>query len=355
MHLFEPPLFLGSCLFVSAIDYIFSKNIFCIYFRINLLIFIVKLNIGDKQLRVFKKFLICSYATSLWVAMSCSVFSQEPIRVLSWNIENFHHVDAYSYRGAIGTWRSDGDLRLVERIVANNYDLIFLQEASGKLATSVLVGPAYAVLSTEEYEATIDSAPTTDTDVYPFIAVARHHGPRLLSSKSFTLSAADDPASQSRDLQLIIVEGLGVKTGLLHVHLEHSCATTLESTRAACRRMNAEFRLIGEIVADRVDEVDNFIILGDFNRALLDPRLAGWRETSAPWIADLIPVPPCTLRPSSEIIDFIAIAKLSPEISIAYIEPTFFNLAALAKPQRISDHCPIAFQLIRPPSAQENE
>ncbi|MBP2508525.1 endonuclease/exonuclease/phosphatase family metal-dependent hydrolase [Agrobacterium tumefaciens] len=270
--------------------------------------------------------------------------AEHRVSFLSWNIENYHHVPGYAFRGEIGTWRSSTDLKVIGRLVHGSFDTIFLQEASGQLAASILVGPDYEVLPTEEYVRANDAAPEATPRVYPFTAIRLASELRLVSSTSLSLPVADDPLHQTRDIQVISLSARGLRVGVIHVHLKSQCPRTLVSTTDECRLLFQQFELIDETVQRWKEQVDVLLVVGDFNREMLSPRLHDWTARQAPWITDLLPAPKCKLRPSPDVIDFIAIAQLPAGVTIDALDVDLAEIVRL-KSERISDHCPLAFEL----------
>ncbi|MES0071182.1 MULTISPECIES: hypothetical protein [unclassified Mesorhizobium] len=108
--------------------------------------------------------------------------------------------------------------------------------------------------------------------------------------------------------------------------------------------MTDQFKQIETIVKAKIDGVDALLVIGDFNRELMNPRLLPWREEHVSWLQKVVTVPSCTLRPSINPIDFVLVATIRDGLKLEPISVDMSDVVHLV-PRRISDHCPMAFQL----------
>ncbi len=293
--------------------------------------------------------LLRSFALQLTIAagLSSPARGDEAITISSWNIANLHHVPGYAYRGEIGTWRTFADLAIIKKILVDQKPgVILLQEASGELAVRDVLGDDYAIIGTREYDARRDNDNLLQRDVYPFIAVRRELEGKILYQFSTGLSDGLMP-SETRDIQYVRLQ-VGSKTlGLIHIHGKSSCPDTvkIDSDNRSCQLIYKQFLSIGDLIKKEAGQDDAVLVVGDFNRELLNPRLLEWRKTYAPWAASLIAPPACILRPSLQPIDFVIVSKLPTGGTIASGSTLSNLLPTLDHPARISDHCPLSIRV----------
>lgn len=279
------------------------------------------------------------------LAVGFSPASQaDTIKFLSWNIANYVPSAGYSYRGEIGTWRTEPDLLAIRAIAAADYDLILLQEAVNDLAVRSTVGPSYSVLSTEEYRGLVSSPPQLERLVQPFVAVSETATFRVNFTESWRLGDTLDGAHLTRDALYVELVWLQYKVGVVHAHLKSGCPSTVVNTRLECQLMTEQFETIEAVVEQKIDTVDALLVIGDLNRELMNPRLLRWRDEHLPWVREFIAVPPCRLRPSLHSIDFVLVAKIADGLEFQPLTVDMSDVELLS-PRRISDHCPVAFQL----------
>ncbi|WP_224702707.1 hypothetical protein [Devosia aquimaris] len=270
--------------------------------------------------------------------------SADTIKFLSWNVSNYVPASGYSYRGAIGTRRLEADLLAIRQILADGYDALLLQEAVNDLAVRSTVGPLYSVLSTEEYREIVSAPPQLERLVQPFVAIAENATLQVAETESWRLDGAVDGNYLTRDILYVQLAWGQQKIGLVHAHMKSGCNDTLASVQLDCRLMNSQFEAIGAGVEQKIGLVDALLVIGDFNRELLNPRLKQWRDDKVPWAREFIAIPPCWLRPSPQPIDFVIVAKLAAGLRLATVPIETSDLELLL-PNRISDHCPVAFEL----------
>lgn len=277
---------------------------------------------------------------------SGSVLAENGLTITSWNVANLHHVPGYAYRGNIGTWRTFVDLAIIRQIITSQApDVILLQEASGELALRDVLGRGYLLIGTDEYERRRDRAFLQQRDVYPFIAVRKELESTIVSRSSIGLSTGTDPAP-TRDIQYLRLKVGERSVGLVHIHAKSSCPDTVKADSAnwSCQLNFAQFFAIGQLI-NKADSDDVVLVIGDFNRELLNRRLSNWRDRYAPWAKTVIAPPSCVLRRASEPIDFAIVAKLSHDATVTPIDAMTDVLPKLAHPEQISDHCPITVRV----------
>lgn len=293
---------------------------------------------------VCRKIFLALISSSLyWVSFSLASHA-DTIKFLSWNVSNYVPSAGYSYRDEIGTWRTDTDLLAIRKILASGYDAILLQEAVSDLAVRSTVGPSYSIFATEEYRRLVSAPPQLEQLVQPFVAVLETADLRVTNTESWRLDNAVSGAHLTRDILYFELAWLQHRVGVVHAHLKSGCPITVISTRLECQLMTEQFQKIEAVVEKRVDAVDALLVIGDFNRELMNPRLLQWRNEHVPWAKNIIPIPPCKLRPSINPIDFVLVAKIANGLKFDRLTVDLGDVELLLS-QRISDHCPFAFQL----------
>jgi hypothetical protein len=103
------------------------------------------------------------------------------------------------------------------------------------------------------------------------------------------------------------------------------------------------------------NDSDVVLVIGDLNRELLNSKILAWRKDKVAWIEFSLPPEPCRLRGSKEPIDFVLVAKGHSKIMISHSALDWSEINALESHKRISDHCPIAFNLKFTPVVSEGE
>lgn len=284
--------------------------------------------------------------TTVSVGYVGSTIAADSLTITSWNVANLHHVPGYAYRGEIGTWRTIADLSIIKKVIkSQDPDVILLQEASGELAVRDVLGKGYTILGTKEYDDRRDHAYLLKRIVYPFTAVRTNLGSNIIFRSSIGLVAEANP-SETRDIQYFRIKVTDKIVGLIHIHGKSSCPDTVkvDSDNSSCQLIYAQFLKVSEILK-MADADDVVLVIGDFNRELLNPKLRVWREHYAPWAKAIIAPPSCILRPSLQPIDFAIVAKIPADSTVILIEENENVLSILKHPDRISDHCPLTIRI----------
>lgn len=275
-----------------------------------------------------------------------SAYARNGLTITSWNVANLHHVPGYAYRGEKGTWRTFADLEIIKQVISSQTpDIILLQEASGELAVRDVLGEGYRMIGTNEYDRRRDSILLQQRDVYPFVAVRAELDSSIITHLSIGLLNGTDPAP-TRDIQYLSIKVGDRSVGLIHIHTKSSCPNTSKvgSINRSCQLNFSQFRLISQLVI-KAETDDTVLVIGDFNRELLNRRLSDWRKLYAPWAKTLIAPLPCVLRKTSEPIDFAIVAKQSDDAVLTQIDAMPKEFPKLAHPERVSDHCPLTIRI----------
>lgn len=293
------------------------------------------------------------YLVLTWVALwittsfactgSARAQESDSLKFISWNIENFHHVPGYSFRGEIGTWRTKADVEAIRHMIGEAYDGVFLQEATSELSVRELLGGNYRILSTKEYIEQADGGMPLTRIAHPFSAISNDI--KILSVASHSLPSKESVGRLTRDIQAIKLLAFNYKISILHLHAKSGCAATINSSTTECLLLFSQFEMLTDLVRNMSNDSDVVLVIGDLNRELLNSKILAWRKDKVAWIEYALPPEPCSLRAAKEPIDFVLVAKGHSKIMISHSTLDWGEINALESHIRISDHCPIAFNL----------
>ena len=281
------------------------------------------------------------YWISLFALLPGLAYAQN-LRVASWNIENFWHVEGESLRGPYkgrDTIRSAQDYTALRAIIARlDADVWALQEMGSPDAAQFLFPQAqWQIVFSARY------SPDEVRDIYT--ALAFRQGIPLLETQQIPL----DVKGTDRQAVAARFRWAGQEVWIASVHLKAGCRSDDPATsqRGACAVLAAQVPLLEAWIDARLGGA--LLIAGDFNRTLMgDNRYQPgadpvWQDLSdgnpAPLFA--FPFAPSVNCPEGRFgantwpVDFIL---ASPKLAAkATSGPYFQSMGGSA----LSDHCPV--------------
>ncbi len=261
------------------------------------------------------------------------------IRIATWNIGNLHAKDGGQTYPGSSVARKPLDyerIRCYSRLL--DADIIAVQEIDGMEALSRVF----------------------DTDVYTLHMSQRtaHQNTGFAFKKGLNVTPqpdfeALDVGSVRRGARIDLSHN-GKTIKLMSVHLKSFCFSNSSSSSSSdCIKLLAQVPVLEGWIDDAAGGSDAFIILGDFNRRLVEGGDAVWAELDDgdPPNADLVAVTEnmetsCRDNEYSEFIDHIVLDKRAAE----WLDSSSF-LHMTYRPEDegvwdlISDHCPIVVEL----------
>lgn len=267
--------------------------------------------------------------------------AMKTLKILSWNISNFHHVPGQSYRAEIGTYRKSADLGLIKDVIQDYAaDVVLIQEAASELALMAMLGEQYTVVSSDAIKQDIRKSWRGRKSIHPLILVSNRLSGAVIENISFRVDSSIDPEVISRPIQYVKLEIAGRGFGIINVHAQSACSDTLVSKRLNCLLMFAQFDLLDKAVNSHKN-ADVLVVAGDFNRELLNKRLQGWVSEKIPWAKQIVAAPDCRLRANLEPIDFLIKAPSASRSSVVVDPVDITALDYVETLSAISDHCPL--------------
>lgn len=321
-----------------------------------------------------------------------------PLRVVSWNIANLHHVSGVPLRNRAKA-RDDHDYRNLAAIAASlDADIALLQEVGSLKAVSrVFPQSDYHLIISERYQVGNETLPADQRDIYTAVALSKKRFPQpppvyteaAFSIQHFDYYTKSQTASIRPTRAAMVVELTGEDAlsenqtlVILNVHLKSSChqyslnpvldqskkTTQPYGSRFDCRTLRAQ-QLILENWIELQQALGHAVIVGgDFNRRLNRVFANGnidhfWQDLNDGEPNDLTLVKgpegldtQCWTQHKKRFtqhIDFFildnTVVDRYPEYSIEKVglnhdnDPTY----AGSNQQKLSDHCPIVLTLQR--------
>ncbi|WP_165741876.1 endonuclease/exonuclease/phosphatase family protein [Candidatus Thiosymbion oneisti] len=234
----------------------------------------------------------------LLLLVSCSVAAEPPtLRLATWNLE---HLAA-----AVGAGcrpRSEADYARLRRHARRlNADLIALQEVEDRAAVARLFDPGtYAIEIARQPDRNLGPCRRQSGQMRTMqrtgFAINRERLTKLgLSYRRLPDFAAIGMGSQRWATRILIepADGTGDGIQLLAVHLKAGCAYNRldgKVDRDQCRLLIRQRGILEEWIDARASAGEGFVLLGDFNRQLDQPRDDFWSAIDdgavCTWIPD---------------------------------------------------------------------
>lgn len=259
--------------------------------------------------------------------------AKSPVRIAMWNLE---HLNEDSNTGCIKRTDADYD-RLKNQIAALEVDVLAIQEVeSKKAARRVFPADEWQIVMSGRENVGEGSACWEDPNQHlrhMSTGFAIKKGLQYRINEPFQALANENPNMRwGTDITLLT----DPQVRLMSVHLASGCWTKVqdadESRREVCTNLNYQMIEISKWIAERNQEEELYVVLGDFNRRLAVEGDWGWKTFSMlspkPLLATRPIVTQCDPRFDS-IIDHMVV---SPDL-----EPKLL-MDTLVEVPRVGDH-----------------
>ena len=217
----------------------------------------------------------------MFALMVSSAYADAPLRIATWNLE---HLNETSDSGC--TPRGDADYeKLKQRITDLNSDVVAIQEVESAKA-------AYRVFPQEEWMVVMSGRKTEGKRnacwegpnqflKHQGTGFAIRKGVSFQENPSFS-SIADGNPDMRWGTDITINTEPSMR--MLSVHLASGCWRKAQdaddSRREVCTNLNYQVIEIGKWIAARNQDEQNYVVLGDFNRALALEADWAWQTLS---------------------------------------------------------------------------
>lgn len=260
------------------------------------------------------------------------------IRIATWNIETLHAEDGGKiFRNSEPRQPVDYDrIRCYSRLL--DADIIAVQEIDGLEALRRVV----------------------DTDVYNLHMSGRNNNQNTGFAYKKGLTVTIQPDFEDLDVggvrrgARIDLSHNGKTLKLMSVHLKSRCFSNSNSSSSShCIKLQLQVPILERWIDEAAASGDAFIVLGDFNRRLVEDGDMVWAQLDDgdPPNADLVAATenmPISCRDNkfTEFIDHIVLDKRAAQ----WLDPSSFRHMTYRQQDRefwdlISDHCPVVVEL----------
>ncbi|NBJ10940.1 endonuclease/exonuclease/phosphatase family protein [Microvirga arsenatis] len=297
----------------------------------------------------------------------------EQVRVATWNIANFWHVEGEYLRpepgGGPGQIRTAADYRAIADLARElNADIVGLQEmGSTEAARRAFPEATYDLIFSRRFEEDLRADPSKlanpkKRDIYTALALRKDKVKLIRIEPIAELAITDREGHPVRDGTAALVEAGGRRFWAVSLHLNSGCARIEDpasyrnpsrpNLEEACEMLVRQIPILERWIDVRERAGEDFVLLGDFNRVFDRANEPLWRDLDDrdPQTLDLFMVPYRQALVCSG-------HSPEPDRSIAYV---ILNkrLWAWAEPsdspkldvtgKNVSDHCPVFLDLRLP-------
>lgn len=305
-------------------------------------------------------------ALTVFLLSNISNGHSQEIRIVSWNIADFHHQKDVEARPGIGTSRSQDDLDVIKKYAQKvGGDLIALQEIATEEAAAMLYPEdRFQLFMSSRYVEDVTAG--RQNDIYTAIAIKKRDDIKILKQHDIVNLQIDPTSNDPKDKPTrrgtaVKLEINGEILWFVSVHLKSSCSSTkniAKSSKEDCKILWQQKEPLKEWIHERIQNNEHFIIAGDFNR-----RFRAFNDEGMLWsyLNDenlgnplMVKHPETVMRlcptrkgQSTEPIDWILLdAKLADSfVSGSFWERRWSKEDTSEHGRRISDHCPIRIDL----------
>ena len=297
---------------------------------------------------------IASSIASASPITSAATFTPSELRLATWNIENFWHVEGEHLRpqrdGSQGTTRVSEDYDAIRQVIEDlDADVIGLQEIGAPAGVRLLFPSTdWDMVFSKRLDDDLNDNPDqldtdTERDIYTAVVV-RRDAAKIVGTERIALNNLGGKKDRLREGTAVLLEIDGEEIWVASIHLKSGCFSDNNlNSNDTCRTLAKQIPLLEDWL-DRKSAADQKVaLLGDFNRQIDRANDVVRKDLDDGKPVDMFKVPhrqqlPCTaFSPSARTsIDYVIINE--PLWAYVTVPPT--PKFDISNPQ-ISDHCPV--------------
>nr|WP_254446818.1 endonuclease [Ruegeria sp. HKCCD8929] len=207
------------------------------------------------------------------------VASQDTLRLASWNIANFWHVDGEHLRprrdGSPGLQRTGDDYDNIREVIATlGADIIGLQEIGAPEGADLLFPSSeWQIVFSMRLADDLAVDPNqlsdvTKRDIYTVLAI-RRDAARVVSTERIELDILHEDGFPAREGTAALIDINGTRLWVASIHLKSGCFTENDLTqRDDCRTLAKQIPILEDWIDEKSASGAMVALLGDFNRQI---------------------------------------------------------------------------------------
>ncbi|WP_305988084.1 endonuclease [Roseibium sp. MMSF_3544] len=276
------------------------------------------------------------------------------LRLATWNIENFWHVEGEHLRpnrdGSQGTTRYGEDYKAIRQVIEDlDADVIGLQEIGAPAGVRLLFPSTdWDMVFSKRLDDDLNDNPDqldtdTERDIYTAVVV-RRDAAKIVGTERIALNNLGGKKDRLREGTAVLLEVDGEEIWVASIHLKSGCFSDNNlNSSGTCRTLAKQIPLLEDWLDRKSEAEQKVALLGDFNRQIDRANDVVRKDLDDGKPVDMFKVPhrqqlPCTaFNPSARTsIDYVIINE--PLWAYVTVPPT--PKFDFSDPQ-ISDHCPV--------------